>query len=233
VKDGRSIFPETPFAEQHYGAQAMPHATYAAMITRLDRDVGRVLDTLATLGLDGDTIVFFTSDNGPSVEGGSDPAFFRSSGGLRGIKRDVYEGGIRVPMIVRWPGRVPAGQTSDQVWAMWDVMPTLAELAGATAPAGIDGISMVPALLARGAQREHEYLYWEFYEQGTKQAARAARWKGVRQPMMTGRLELYDLEKDLAEAHDVAAAHPDVAARLRRLMDQGHTPSALWKVSER
>ena len=184
----------------------MPHATYAAMVTRLDRDVGRVLDTLAALGLDRDTIVFFTSDNGPSVEGGSDPAFFRSNGGLRGIKRDVYEGGIRVPMIIRWPGRVPAGRTSDQVWAMWDVMPTLAELAGAKAPAGIDGISMVPALRAFGAQQSHEYLYWEFYEQGTKQAVRADRWKGVRQPMVTGRLELYDLQKDPAEAHDVAAA---------------------------
>jgi arylsulfatase A-like enzyme len=115
---------------------------------------------------------------------------------------------------------------------MWDVMPTLAELTGAKAPAGIDGISMVPALLARGAQRAHEYLYWEFYEQGTKQAVRADRWKGVRQPMMTGRLELYDLEKDPGEAHDVAAAHPDMAARLGRFMDQAHTPSALWKVAE-
>ena len=229
LKDGRSIFPETPFAEQHYGAQAMPHATYAAMVTRLDRDVGRVLDSLAALGLDDDTIVFFTSDNGPSVEGGSDPAFFRSSGGLRGIKRDVYEGGIRVPMIARGPGRVPAGRTSDQVWAMWDVLPTLAELAGAQAPAGIDGISMVPALLGKGGQRSHETLYWEFHEQGSKQAVRADRWKGVRQPMMTGRLELYDLEQDPAEAHDVAARHPDVAARLGRLMDQARVPSAIWR----
>jgi arylsulfatase A-like enzyme len=108
-----------------------------------------------------------------------------------------------------------------------------ADLAGAKAPAGIDGISMVPALLASGPARPHEYLYWEFYEQGTKQAVRADRWKGVRQPMMTGRLELYDLMKDPAEAHDVAAAHPDVAARLGLLMDQAHTPSALWKVPER
>ena len=132
-------------------------------------------------------------------------------------------------MIVRGPGRVPAGRASDQVWALWDVLPTLAELAGAKAPAGIDGISMVPALLGKGAQRSHEYLYWEFHEQGSKQAVRADRWKGVRQPMITGRLELYDLEEDPAEARDVAAAHPDVAARLVRLMDQAHAPSAIWK----
>jgi arylsulfatase A len=135
VVGGRSIFPETPFAEAHYGAQAMPRATYAAMVSRLDRDVGRILDKIAALGLDRRTIVFFTSDNGPSVEGGSDPQFFRSSGPFRGKKRDVYEGGIRVPMIVRGPGLVPPGRTSDQVWAMWDVLPTLVAPARRRPPA--------------------------------------------------------------------------------------------------
>ena len=229
VKDGRSVFPETPFAEDHYGAQAMPHATYAAMVSRLDRDVGRILDKLGELGLDRRTIVFFASDNGPSVEGGSDPKFFASSGPFRGIKRDVYEGGIRVPMIAWGPGRIPAGRTSDEVWVMWDVLPTLAALAGAKTPSGIDGISMVPALTGRGRQQPHGALYWEFYEQGSKQAVRMGRWKGVRQPMITGKIEVYDLQTDPGETRDVAAGHPEVAARLARLLDAAHTPSALWK----
>jgi arylsulfatase A-like enzyme len=232
VENGHSIFPETPFAEQHYGAQAMPHATYAAMVSRLDRDVGRILDKLSALGLDRNTIVFFTSDNGPSVEGGSDPEFFDSNGPFRGAKRDVYEGGIRVPMIVWGPGRIAAARTSDQVWALWDVLPTLSELADAKAPAGIDGISMVPSLTGRGRQRQHDSLYWEFYEQGSKQAARMGRWKGVRQPMRTGKLEVYDLQTDPGETHDVSTGHRRVAARLARLMDEAHTPSMLWRAPD-
>jgi arylsulfatase A-like enzyme len=228
--NGRSMFKETPFAEQHYGAQAMPRATYAAMITRMDRDIGRILDKLAALGLDGRTIVFFTSDNGPSVEGGSDPAFFRSAGPFRGVKRDVYEGGIRVPMIVRGPGRIPAGRTSEQVWAMWDVLPTVAELAEVKPMVPMDGISMVPALTGQGRQKQHDHLYWEFHEQGGKEAARWGRWKGVRQPMLTGKLEVYDLETDPGESRNVAAANPDVAARLTRVMDEARTPSPLWPV---
>ena len=229
VKNGRSIFPETPFEEKHYGAQAMPHATYAAMVSRLDRDVGRILDKLGALGLDRNTIVFFTSDNGPAVEGGSDPEFFDGNGPLRGFKRDVYEGGIRVPMIAWGPGRIPAARTSDQVWAMWDVLPTLAELAGASAPAGIDGISMVPSLTGRGRQRQHDHLYWEFFEWGSRQAVRTGRWKAVRQPMLTGKVEVYDLQTDVGETRDVSSGHPKVAARLARLMDEAHTPSGLWR----
>lgn len=229
VQDGRSIFPEAPFAERHYGAQPMPHATYAAMVSRLDRDVGRLLDRLKELGLDRDTVVFFTSDNGPSVEGGSDPEFFDSNGPFRGFKRDVYEGGIRVPMIAWGPGRIPGGRTSDAVWALWDVLPTLAELAGTRPPDGIDGISMAAALTGRGRPRPHPYLYWEFYEQGSKQAVRTGRWKGVRQPMLTGKLELYDLRSDPGETHDLSRRQPAVAARLARLLDEAHTPSRIWK----
>jgi arylsulfatase A-like enzyme len=226
--DGSSIFPETPFPEAHYGAQAMPHAAYAAMVTLLDRDVGRVLDRLKELGLDGNTIVIFTSDNGPSVEGGSDPEFFDSNGPFRGHKRDVYEGGIREPMIVRWPGQVPAGRVSDHRWAMWDVLPTLADLAGARAPRGIDGLDMAAALTGRGKAPEHGHLYWEFHEQGGKQGLIRGEWKAVRLNLIRNPdapVELYDLARDPGEQHDVAAQHPDIASEMREIMVREHTDS--------
>jgi arylsulfatase A len=229
VKNGRSIFEETPFAERHYGAQDKPRATYAAMVSRLDRDVGRILDTLAALGLDRNTLVFFTSDNGPAVEGGSDPDFFGSRGGLRGGKRDLYEGGIRVPMIAWGPGRITGGRTSDHIWALWDMLPTFAELASVAPPAGIDGMSAVPSITGRGNQRRHDHLYWEFHEQGTAQAVRAGRWKAVRRPMLTGKLELYDLDVDPAETRDVATRQPDVVAQMMERMNRSRTPSALWR----
>jgi arylsulfatase A-like enzyme len=173
--------------------------------------------------------VVFMGDSISEIWPASDPEFFASNGPFRGIKRDVYEGGIRVPMIAWGPGRIPAGRTSDEVWAMWDVLPTLAALAGVRAPSGIDGISMVPSLTGRGRQRPHGALYWEFYEQGTKQAVRMGRWKGVRQPMITGKLEVYDLQTDPGESRDAAAGNREVAARLVRLLDEAHTPSALWR----
>jgi len=144
---------------------------YAAMITRMDRDIGQLVARLKSLGIDDNTIIFFTSDNGPHKEGGHDPTFFQSSGSFRGIKRDLTEGGIRVPMIVRWPGHVKAGGVSDQVWAFWDFMPTAAQMGGVESPQGIDGISMLPALLGQ-AQKDHDYLYWEFFEGGFRQAVR-------------------------------------------------------------
>jgi len=203
-----------------------PEKALAALVTRMDTDVGRLLDLLRALGIDRDTVVFFTSDNGPHREGGVDPAFHRASGPLRGIKRDLYEGGIRVPMIVRWPGRIAAARVSDRVWALWDFLPTAAELAGAAAPAGIDGLSMVPALLGR-PQRNHEYLYWEFFEQGFQQAVRADRWKAVR--TAPGRpLELFDLAADPGETVEVAARHPDVAARMEELLRTARTESPDW-----
>jgi arylsulfatase A len=227
---GKSIFPETPFPGAHYGPQPMPHATYAAMVSRMDRDVGRILDRLRELGLDRNTLVFFTSDNGPSVEGGSDPEFFDSNGPFRGAKRDVYEGGIRVPMIAWGPGRVPAGQTSDHVWTLWDVLPTFADLAGARAPAGIDGLDMAPALRGAPAPR-HPFLYWEFHEQGGKQAVRQGNWKAVRLNVIANRrapLELYDLATDPAEERDVAAAHPEIVREMERIMEREHTPSRVF-----
>jgi arylsulfatase A-like enzyme len=214
---------EEPYAHEPWPA---PERAVAALVTRLDTDVGRLLDLIGELGLDRDTVVFFTSDNGPHREGGVDPAFHGASGPLRGIKRDLYEGGIRVPMIVRWPGRIAPGQVSDYVWAFWDVLPTMAALAGVSPPAAIDGLSIVPALV--GAEpKPHEYLYWEFFERGFQQAIRAERWKGVRTGF--GRpLELYDLSADPGETSDVATAHADVVGRLERLLSTARTDSPYW-----
>jgi arylsulfatase A len=235
-------FPETPFANPAadarvtgarsdvaslgYRSQPAPHAAFAAMITRMDRDIGRLADVLKARGIDNRTVVMFISDNGPHREGGADPEFFKSSGGLRGIKRDLYEGGIRVPMIARWPGTIPAGRVSNHVWAHWDMFPTVAELAGAKMPKGVDGMSMARAL--RGdSQPTHDFLYWEFHERGFQQAVRMGRWKAVR--LKTGApLELYDLDADPVEAHDVAASHPDVVAKVETYLKAARTESERW-----
>jgi arylsulfatase A-like enzyme len=227
---GMEVPSDEPYSNQSWPAAQKNHA---AMITRLDGDVGSVLERLAELSLADNTLVFFTSDNGPHKEGGADPAFFNSSGPLRGYKRAMYEGGIRVPMIVRWPGHVPAGATSAQVWAFWDVLPTLAELAGAQAPTGLDGVSMLPALLdppPQGNLLTHAPLYWEFHEAGFFQAVRDGRWKGVR--ANRGPLELYDLQQDLGEQHDLAGDHPDDVRRLAALLDAAHVESPDWPTTK-
>ncbi len=204
-----------------------PEKAKAAMITRLDRDVGRLLDQLKSLRLESNTVVFFSSDNGPHREGGAKAEFFAGSGPLRGIKRDLYEGGIRVPMIARWPGRIPAGTISDQVWAFWDFLPTAAELAGAVPPAGIDGISVLPTLLGQRPARAHEFLYWEFHERGSKQAVRMGDWKAIRlQPGAP--LALYNLRSDLGETNDVAAGQPEVVRRIEDYLETARTESKEW-----
>jgi arylsulfatase A-like enzyme len=202
----------------------------AAMITRMDRDVGRLMASLKKLGIDDNTLVFFTSDNGPHREGGADPDFFDSNGPLRGIKRDLYEGGIRVPMIARWPKRIKAGAKSDQVWAHWDFLPTGAEIAGVKPPANIDGISMLNALLGR-RQRNHEFLYWEFHERGFSQAARMGDWKAVRRSQDSP-LELYDLKNDLGEQNDVAVKHPEVVKKIEDYLKTARTESELWPIGK-
>jgi arylsulfatase A-like enzyme len=168
----------------------------------------------------------FISDNGPHQEGGGDPVFFKSAGGLRGIKRDLYEGGIRVPMIARFVGVIPAGRVSNHPWAHWDVLPTVAEIAGARAPTGLDGTSMARAL--RGEpQPTHSFFYWEFHERGFQQAVRMGRWKAVR--LKTGSLlELYDLDADPHEERDVAASHPDVVTRIEAYLRTSRTESERW-----
>ncbi len=209
-----------------------PQKGHAAMITRMDGDIGRLFALLKKLGIDNKTLVLFSSDNGPHKEGGADPAFFDSNGPLRGHKRDLYEGGIRVPLIARWPGRIAAGTGTSHVSAFWDFLPTCCELAGVTPPEGIDGVSMLPTLLGRpDRQKGHPYLYWEFHEQGKKQAVRMGRWKGVRLNVAkdpNGPIELYDLETDLGEERNVADTHSEVVKRMAELMASARTPSEHW-----
>jgi arylsulfatase A-like enzyme len=170
----------------------------------------------------------FISDNGPHQEGGAQPAFFKSSGGLRGIKRDLYEGGIRVPMIARWTGTIPAGRVSDHPWAHWDMFPTLAELAGATIPPGLDGMSMTRALGGE-PQPTHDYFYWEFHERGFQQAVRMGSWKAVR-PKKDAPLEIYNLDTDPFEQHDVAKSETGVVEKIEAYLRTARTESVLWPV---
>lgn len=216
-----------PYAQKDWPE---PQKGHAAMISRMDADVGRLLDLLRQRRLDDNTLVFFTSDNGPHREGGNDPEFNDSNGSLRGIKRDLTEGGIRVPMIARWPGHIPAGATSDFVGAFWDVLPTLADIAGIgdKVPAGLDGFSFLPTLLGEGKQPSHDYLYWAFYERGGGQAVRMGNWKAVQQPL-TSALRLYDLQTDLSEEHDVASYHADIVSRIQQHMKAAYRPSARWR----
>ena len=203
-----------------------PQKGHAAMITRLDRDIGRLMERLKKHRIDEKTIVLFTSDNGPHAEGGAKPDFFDSNGALRGLKRDLYEGGIRVPLVARWPGKIRAGSVSDHIGCFQDLMPTAAELAGAKDPGGHDGISFVNALLGK-PQKAHEYLYWEFYERGFAQAVRIGRYKGVKKGNRP--VELYDLSTDIGEKNDIAAASPDVVKRIEAAIADAHVPSARWK----
>ena len=210
-----------------------PQKGHAAMITRLDGDVGKLMALLKKLDLDENTIVMFSSDNGPHKEGGADPAFFKASGPLQGYKRALYEGGIRVPMIARWPGRIKAGSTSDHASAFWDFLPTCCELAGAEIPEGIDGISMVPTLMGRRRQKKHDALYWEFHEQGKKQAVRMDNWKGVRLNVAKnpdGPIELYNLKNDIGEKNNIANRNPEIVAKIEKLMKSARTPSEHWKM---
>jgi arylsulfatase A-like enzyme len=222
--NGMEVPNDAPYSNEQWPAQ---QKNYAAMVSRLDADVGRILALLKELKLDDNTIVFFSSDNGPQGkdEGGFDPAFFNSSGSLRGIKRELYEGGIREPMIVRWPGKIKAGRTSDQVWASWDFLPTAAAIAGVQPPRGLDGISML-SVFKRQMRFAERVLYWEFHEGGYAQAVRLGRWKAVRH--LGGAIELYDLKADFKESHDVAATQPKLVKRVEQIMKREHVESELW-----
>ena len=240
LNEFKGRFPETPFVKGKQGgdgknpmgvyeSQPAPRAAFAAMVTRFDRDVGRIMAKLKELGLDDNTIVMFSSDNGPHLEGGADPDFFDSSGPLRGRKRDLYEGGIRVPMIARWPGRIEAGSTTGHVSAFWDILPTCAEIAGEKADGGIDGISFLPTLLGREEkQKRHKFLYWEFHENKvTEQAVRMRHFKAVRHGPNKP-IELYNLKKDIAEAKDIAGDHPEVVKKIADYLRTARTDSEIW-----
>jgi len=227
--EGTSIFEENPFSGGHYPPQSKPYATYAAMVSRLDRDVGRLFDKLRTLGLDENTIVLFTSDNGPHDAGGYDPSALDSNGPLRAGKGTLYEGGIRVPMIAWGPGRIPAGGQSPHVSYQGDLMATIADLVHVEPPKPNDSISFLPVLQGReDRQQTHDALYWEFTGGRTHQAVRYGKWKGVRQPMLKGPVELYNLERDLSERDNVASDHPEVVKEVKNIMKEEHTPSKLW-----
>lgn len=208
-----------------YQPQVYPRAAYATMVTRLDAYVGQVLATLKTLGLDDNTIVLFSSDNGPHKEGGHDPAYFNSTAGFKGIKRDLYEGGIRVPMIARWPGKIAAGKVNHYIGAFWDFLPTFAQMAGSSKALTTDGVSIVPTLLGKGKQPEHPYLYWEFHEEGGRQAVRMGKWKGVKTGVKNNKnapLELYDLQTDPKEENNIAVNHPELVEKINQYIKEAH-----------
>ena len=216
-----------------YSSESWPQVekNKAAMITRLDADVGKLVDKLKELKIDNNTVIFFTSDNGPHKEGGVDHTFFHSSGPLRGIKRDLYEGGIRVPLIAYWPGKIKPGRVCEQPFAFWDFLPTAAEIAGAPRPEHIDGISMLPTLLGRAQTNQHDFFYWEFHERGFQQAVRMGQWKAVR--LQVGEpLELYDLAKDPGEKQNVATEHPDIVAKIEDYLKTARTESPDWPIKK-
>jgi arylsulfatase A-like enzyme len=216
-----------------------PHAAYAAMVARLDKYVGEVMREVDRQEIAGNTLIIFSSDNGPHREGGNEPEFFDSNGILHGIKRDLYEGGIRIPFIAAWKGKIKPGSTSDFVGAFWDLFPTFQQVAGIpptpagpAATSGIDGLSILPTLLGNDRQqRPHEYLYWEFHENDGRQAVRMGKWKGVRlnvNKQKDAPIELYDLDKDPSEKNNIAAAHPDIVRKIAAILQQAHTPDSNW-----
>lgn len=228
----RPILNEQPLPPRdkhpHYSYEREPKTTFAAMVSYMDHNVGLLRAKLETLGIAENTLVMFASDNGAMAEGGHKREYFKSSGALRGGKRDMWEGGIRTPMIAWWPGHIKAGQVSDHVSAFWDISPTVRELAEAEAQIDTDGLSMVPLLLGEGLQKKHDYLYWEFFEMGGKRAILKSKWKLILYKTNTDRdprAELFDLSKDESEKYDVAKQHPEVISELIKLMDQARSPA--------
>ena len=209
------------FRKYAYGSQPEAHAAFAAMVNCIDDYVGDIVAKLETLGIADNTLIIFTSDNGPHMEAGHDPAYFNSNGPFKGVKRDLYEGGIRVPMIATWPSQIEAGSSTSHISAFWDVFPTFAEISGQPIPENIDGLSFLPTLLGEDEQAAHDYLYWEFHEKKGRQAVRKGNWKGVRYNVSVSPdspIELYDLSADLGETKNLAEQYPEIAAELSNLM---------------
>lgn len=228
--DGKFYEPKAWYDDGDYGTALNPRTQFAAMITRLDTYVGQIIAELERLGIAEKTLFIFTSDNGPHQEGGADPNFFNTEARLRGLKRALYEGGMRVPYIAYWPGTIEAGAVSHIQAAGWDMMPTFVELLGRDATwreEAMDGISILPTFTGKGQQEEHEFLYWEFHEEGGRQAVRAGDWKLIRQNIKSGNPthELYNIADDPHEDHDLTSTYPDKVAELQEIMDKEHTHS--------
>ncbi|MBR9998649.1 MAG: arylsulfatase [Cyclobacteriaceae bacterium] len=221
---------ETPTLEPYEDRDwSYERKSYAAMITRLDTYAGKIMEKLRSAGIDQRTLVIFTSDNGSA-----EPQLFNGSGELRGMKRDLYEGGIRVPMIAWWPGTIEPGRISDHVSAFWDVLPTFCDLAGTGIPDYTDGISFLPELKGN-TQPRHEYLYWEFHEQGKTQAALKGKWKALRLDVWENPqnpIELYDLQSDPGETINVAGQHPEVVGEMMEIIREAHVPDPNWPLYE-
>lgn len=230
IKEFENAFDETPYTgDKQYLPQQKPRAAYAAMITRLDRGVGKIMSLLKKLKLDEDTIVIFTSDNGATFKiGGYDPGFFMSNGDFRGAKADVYEGGIRIPLIARWPGKIKAGKETDQICAFWDFMPTFADLAQTKPASDTDGISIMPALTGKPEkQKQHEYLYWE--HACKQQAVRFNDLKGIRKKP-DGEIELYNIKLDPQEKNNIAKGYPEIVEHVKEMMINCRTESDLFPI---
>ncbi len=210
-----------------YGSQENAHAAFGAMVVLLDKQIGDLVAHIDELGLSDNTIIIITSDNGPHREGGADPEYFNSNSDFRGFKRDLYEGGIRVPMIARWSGKIAPGTTSDHVSAFWDFLPTVAQIIGDSTTVTTDGISFLPTLLSKDQeQKQHDYLYWEFHEMGGRQAVRYGDWKGVKNNIKDGgKLELYNLLEDTAETTDVASQNPEIVTKIEQILSTARTDS--------
>ena len=234
LQEYKGKWPETPFkGSATYSAQENPRACYAAMVTRMDRSVGQIMTLLDELGLAKNTLVIFTSDNGPTFNGGSDSVFFESAKPLRGLKASVYEGGVRIPFVARWPGKIKPGSSSDHISAFWDFLPTSCEIAGITPPTKIDGISILPTLLGKKAkQKKHKYLYWELRNQ---QAIRMGDWKAIRflKKDMKDEFHVYNLKEDIGEKHDLVDKNPEITAVLKELMDKVHVDSDIFPLVRR
>lgn len=223
---------EVPSIEPIYREKPWPdiEKRFASVVTRMDRDLGTMMRHLNRLGITRDTIILFTSDNGPQAVAPHDPAFFRSSGPLRGVKRDLYEGGICVPTALRWPGRAPSGVVCHEPWAHYDLMATLADIVEKPAPRGTDGVSALPLWQGKTAA-PHPPFYWEFHESGFHQAVRMGDWKGVRHGLMQP-LELYDLRGDRGEKRNIATGHPEVVARMEGFLRSARTESEEFPIRE-
>ncbi|MBO8437549.1 MAG: arylsulfatase [Bacteroidetes bacterium] len=231
--DGKFYEPNPWYNDGDYGTALNPRTQFAAMITRLDTYVGQIIDELERLGIADKTLFIFTSDNGPHNEGGADPTFFNTEERLRGLKRALYEGGMRVPFIAYWPGTIEAGAISHIQAAGWDMMPTFVELLGEDSnwrDEAMDGLSILPTLTGNGTQQEHEFLYWEFHEENGRQAVRAGDWKLIRQNIKNGNPthELYNIAEDPHEDNDLAATYPDKVEELKAIMDREHTHSDMF-----